>query len=105
MSHQQATVLIAPSHIHDQLRIMLAQNNQQLSSVTILTLSAFLKRELSEEIDAVDVILKYRDALRSYPAKLYQNILLSLDFLELRHRTTKIRHGRSCPIRIYHMYR
>ena len=69
MSHQQATVLIAPSHIHDQLRIMLAQNNQQLSSVTILTLSAFLKRELSEEIDTVDVILKYRDALRSYPAK------------------------------------
>ncbi len=85
MSHQQATVLIAPSHIHDQLRIMLAQNNQQLSSVTIITLSAFLKRELSGEIDAVDVILKYRDALRSYPAKLYQNILLSLDFLEQCH--------------------
>lgn len=78
----KSTVLIAPSHIHDQLRIQLAQNNQQLQAVTILTLSAFLQRECQNETDPIDVILQYREALKAYEAKLYQSILLSPDFLQ-----------------------
>lgn len=42
---QTGTILLAPAHIHDQLRIQLAQRDYQPQSVTILTISAFLQRK------------------------------------------------------------
>lgn len=80
MNKEQTSVIIAPANIHDQLRIVLAQKDQP--STTILTLSSFLKKETHEDIDTTDVILQYRRALQNYSPKLYQNVYLSLDFLE-----------------------
>lgn len=79
---QTGTILLAPAHIHDQLRIQLAQRDYQPQSVTILTISAFLQREIQHKTDPIEVILRYREALKPFQAVLYQNILSSLDFLE-----------------------
>lgn len=82
MNQSETRIIIAPANMHDQLRIEQAQNHRQLQAISILTLSAFLHRDIQEKADPIDVLLKYREALKDYHSALYENILLSLTFLK-----------------------
>ncbi len=75
-------IIIAPAHLHDMLRIRLAQTNGAAAHTTVETLQTFLHRNTQDELTPIDCILQYREALKAFPASLYQNILLSLDFLQ-----------------------
>lgn len=75
-------ILIAPSAIHSVLRLRLLEEQKGSIGLTILSMQGFLKRYGMEELDEVAILCAYRDALASFPSKVYHHILHSLDFMK-----------------------
>lgn len=77
----QHSVLIAPAHMHSILRYQLLAKQQGSIGLSILTLRGYLQRFEHKESERLDVICKYRERLRAFPAKVYHTIHTSLDFM------------------------
>lgn len=76
------TVLLAPAHCHNALRLELTKQTGGMLHITLLSISAFFKRRINEPPQRLDVILQYREKLKQFDSKIYRSIITSLDFLE-----------------------
>lgn len=77
-----ATIL-APSHTHAALRLALLQRQEGCMGIQIQTLQTFiLSQQRQEAYESLEILLQYKRAIVAYPAKVYANILSTLDFLK-----------------------
>lgn len=78
-------ILIAPAHLHNDLRRRLLTQSRLSAHITIVSLSAFLQRTMSEPPDQNTLFYQYREQLTNFPAKVYHSIFQSLDFIQQCH--------------------
>lgn len=76
------TILLAPAHYHNALRMELTKQSAGMQHITLLSLSAFFKRRIGEAKDRIDVLLQYREMMKRFDSVIYSSIITSLDFLE-----------------------
>lgn len=77
-----ATIL-APSHMHEALRLTLLENRQGSGGIQIQTIDTYiLSFQAQSPYEDLDILLQYRQAILTYPAKVYPKILHTLDFLK-----------------------
>lgn len=77
-----ATIL-APSHTHAALRLALLQRQEGCMGIQIQTLQTFLFSQQDQEPkESLEILLQYKAAIMDFPAKVYANILPTLDFLK-----------------------
>lgn len=78
-------ILIAPTHLHNDLRRRLLMQTELPAHITILSLSAFLQRSMDEPPDLNTIFYQYREQLADFPAEVYRNVYRSLDFIQQCH--------------------
>ena len=74
-------IIIAPSQLHNDLRRRLLTHSTHFAHITILSLTTYLQRFMSETIDQNTLYYQYREALSDFTANTYRNIFRSLDFI------------------------
>lgn len=75
-------ILIAPTHLHNDIRRRLLTQAEHPAHMTILSLAAFLQRKQEEVIDPDTVLYQYREQLADFNTRIYRSIYRSRDFIQ-----------------------
>ncbi len=74
--------IIAPSHLHQEIRRQILQDTNGCIGIRILSLQAFLEKHQTNTIHPLQLILSYREQLKNFPTHIFASIDQSLDFLK-----------------------
>lgn len=79
---ERPCTIIAPSHLHQEIRRQILQDTNGIIKIQVLSLQAYLEKYQTHTIHSLELILTYREQLKNFPAHIFASVHQNLDFLK-----------------------